>query len=196
MPSPTTPLSGENETIEGAAGTWVSTVTLNAVEAALVIPATVSVAVKLWVALLNAAVAKLQAPLPLAVALPSSVAPSYTFTALLATAVPVSVRTFALVMPSPTTPLSGENEAMVGAAGPVEARFQPRTFITVRSAEVNEFNTPLPVKANAESFPALPAQSPKSPPGLVLKLSRFVWPPLTEKYPGVVPEKVRTPGAE
>src|ERR1039457_3136299 len=99
-------------------------------------------------------------------------------------------------MPSPTTPLSGENEAMVGAAGPVEAAFQPRTFITVRSVAVNGFNTPLPVKANAESFPALPAQSPKSPPRLLLKLSRFVGPRLMEKYPGVQPEKVRTPGAE
>src|ERR1035437_3077072 len=141
MPSPTTPLSGENETIEGAPGTWLSTVTLNAVEAVLVIPATVSVAVKLWVALLSAAVVKLQAPLPLAVALPSSVAPSYTFTVLLATAAPVSVRTFALVMPSPTTPLSGENEAMVGAAAPL-ATVQPMACILVMSVAEKALMTP------------------------------------------------------
>src|SRR5450631_1557104 len=98
----------------GATGATASTVTLSAVEAALVIPATVSVAVKLWVALLSAAVVKLQAPLPSALAVPSRVAPSYTFTVLLASAVPVRVRTFTLVMPSPTVPLSGENEVMVG----------------------------------------------------------------------------------
>ena len=38
---------------------------------------------------------------------------------LLAVAVPARVSVVALVMPSPTTPLSGENEAMVGAAGPL-----------------------------------------------------------------------------
>ena len=52
-------------------------VTLSAVEAALVLPATsVAVAVRLWAPLVSAAVVKLQAPAPLAVALPSSVAPS------------------------------------------------------------------------------------------------------------------------
>src|ERR1035441_3481058 len=118
MPSPTTPLSGENEVMVGATGATVSTVTLSAVEAAPVLPAaSVAVAVRLWMAFDKAPVVKLQAPVPLAVALPSSVAPSYTFTVLLATAVPVSVKTFALVMPSPTTPLSGENEAMVGIGG-------------------------------------------------------------------------------
>src|ERR1035438_9476769 len=122
------PLSVENETMVGATGTCVSTVTPSAVDAALVVPATVSVAVKLWVALDKVPVVKFQAPLPLAVTLPSSFTPSYTFTVLFATAVPVSVKTFALVMPSPTTPLSGENEAMVGAAGPDEVGFQPRTF--------------------------------------------------------------------
>src|ERR1035441_7758923 len=121
MWSPAMPLSVENETIEGAAGTWVSTVTLSAVEAALVVPATVSVAVKLWVALGKVPVVKFQAPLPLAVTLPSSVTPSYTFTVLLATAVPVSVRIVALVMLSPTVPLSGENEAMVPLSGENEA---------------------------------------------------------------------------
>jgi len=35
-------------------------------------------------------------------------------------------------------------------------------------------------------LPALDAQSPKSPFELVLKLSRFVWPPSGEKYPAVV----------
>ena len=58
---------------------------------------------------------KLQAPLPFATALPSSVAPSKTLTVALASAVPVSVSVLSLVMPSPTVPLSVENEAMVGA---------------------------------------------------------------------------------
>ena len=39
-----------------------------------------------------------------------------TLTVLLATAVPVSVRVLSLVMPSPTTPLSVENDVMLGAA--------------------------------------------------------------------------------
>src|ERR1039458_3793470 len=76
MPSPTTPLSGENETMVGATGATVSTVTLSAVEAAPVLPAaSVAVAVRLWAPLLSAAVVELQAPVPLAVALPSNVAP-------------------------------------------------------------------------------------------------------------------------
>ena len=55
----------------------VSMVTLSALEAALVLPATsVAVAVRLWAPLVSAAVVKLQAPAPLAVADPSSVAPS------------------------------------------------------------------------------------------------------------------------
>jgi hypothetical protein len=103
----------------GVTGTCVSTVTPSAVDAALVIPATVSVAVKLWVVLDKVPVVKFQAPLPLAVTLPSSMAPSYTFTVLLATAAPVSVRTVALVIPSPTVPLSGENEVMVGVETPI-----------------------------------------------------------------------------
>ena len=77
MPSPTTPLSGENEVMVGATGATVSTVTLSAVEAAPVLPAaSVAVAVRLWMAFDKAPVVKLQAPVPLAVALPSSVAPS------------------------------------------------------------------------------------------------------------------------
>ena len=49
---------------------------------------------------------------------------------LLAVAVPARVSVVALVMPSPTTPLSGENEAMVGAAGPLPlATVQPRACI-------------------------------------------------------------------
>ena len=38
---------------------------------------------------------------------------------LLASAVPVSVSVLSLVMPSPTVPLSVENEVMLGAAGAV-----------------------------------------------------------------------------
>jgi hypothetical protein len=51
-------------------------VTAMAAEAALVVPATVSVAVKLWAPLAKAAVVKLQAPFAPAVALPNRVAPS------------------------------------------------------------------------------------------------------------------------
>ena len=36
-----------------------------------------------------------------------------------ASAVPLSVRTFAVVLPSPTVPVSGENEAIVGVEGAV-----------------------------------------------------------------------------
>ena len=53
----------------------------------------------------------------MAVAVPIWVAPSNTSTVLPATAVPASVIWLALVMPSPAVPLSGENEAIVGAAG-------------------------------------------------------------------------------
>ena len=57
MPSPTIPLSVENEAIAGATGAVVSMVTLSALEAALVLPATsVAVAVRLWAPLVSAAV--------------------------------------------------------------------------------------------------------------------------------------------
>ena len=53
----------------GLTGAAVSMVTLSALEAALVLPATsVAVAVRLWAPLVSAAVVKLQAPLPSAVA--------------------------------------------------------------------------------------------------------------------------------
>ena len=49
MPSPTTPLSVENEVMLGATGAVVSMVTLSAAEAAPVLPAaSVAVAVRLW----------------------------------------------------------------------------------------------------------------------------------------------------
>ena len=77
MPSPAVPLSVEYEAIAGATGALVSMVTLSAVDAALVLPATsVAVAVRLWAPLVSAAVVKDQVPLPSAVALPSRVAPS------------------------------------------------------------------------------------------------------------------------
>src|SRR5690348_11278469 len=102
----------------GAIGATVSTVALRAAEAAPVLPATsVAVAVRLWAPLASAAVVYVQAPVLLAVALPSSGTPSKTLTVLLASAVPVSVRVLSLVMLSPTTPLSVENEAMLGATG-------------------------------------------------------------------------------
>ena len=75
--SPTMPLSVEYAAIAGVTGALASTVTLSALEAALVLPATsVAAAVRLWAPLASAAVVKLQAPAPLAVADPSSVAPS------------------------------------------------------------------------------------------------------------------------
>src|SRR4029079_14930016 len=117
-PSPTVPLSVEYEPIAGVAGALASMVTLSALEAALVLPATsVAVAVRLWPPLVSAAVVKLQAPAPLAVADPSRVAPSQTLTVALASALPVRVRVLSLVMPSPTVPLSVEYEPIAGVAG-------------------------------------------------------------------------------
>ena len=57
MPSPTVPVSGENEATVGAPGAVVSTVTAKAVEAVPVLPAaSVAVAVRLWAPLASAAV--------------------------------------------------------------------------------------------------------------------------------------------
>src|SRR6185437_15566218 len=107
-------------TITGAPGATVSTVTASAAEIALVLPPTsVSVAVRLWAPSLSAAVMKLHVPLAAAVAVPRTVAPSNNLIVLLASAVPVNVRVLSLVMWSPTTPLSVENEAMAGATGAV-----------------------------------------------------------------------------
>src|SRR5258708_11142342 len=104
--------------IEGAVGAVVSTVTLKAVEATPVLPAaSVAVAVRLWTPSASAAVVKLQAPVEFAAALPKRVAPSNTLIVLLASAVPLSIKVLSLVTPSPTVPLSFENEAMLGATG-------------------------------------------------------------------------------
>ena len=75
-------------------------------------------------------------------------------------------------------------------------RSKPMTSRNFRSVSVTALTTPELLKARQESFPALLLQSPKSPPGLVLKLFKLVVPSLIEKYPGVVPEKSRTPGEE
>src|SRR2546421_182661 len=118
MPSPTTLLSGENETTIGAAGAPVSMTTLSAAEAALTLPATsTALLVKAWLPSARVAVANDQALLPLAVAVPIWMAPSNTCTVLPAAAVPLSVRILSLVMPSPARPLSVENDATVGAPG-------------------------------------------------------------------------------
>jgi hypothetical protein len=61
---------------------------------------------------------KLQAPLAFAVAVPICKPPSNTLTALSASAVPANVRRFALVIPSPTVPLSGENDVILVPLGP------------------------------------------------------------------------------
>src|ERR1035437_9435513 len=154
----------------GALGATVSTVTAKADEAAPVLPAvSVSVAVKLWVAFDRVPVVKLQAPLPFTVAVPSLVVPSNTATVLLASAAPVSVSVLTLVIWSPTTPLSGENDVMAGALGAtvstVTAKADEATpvlpaasvAVAVRlwapllSAAVVKLNAPLPFATAAQS---------------------------------------------
>src|SRR6266700_74134 len=83
-----------------------------------------------------------------------------------------------------------------GVNGGPPPRSKPMTSRNLRSVSVTALTTPESLKARQESFPALLAQSPKSPFGLVLKLFKLVAPPLIEKYPGVVPEKLRTRGEE
>ena len=79
IPTPTVPLSGENEVILGAAGATVSTRTLNADDPGLVLPAAFeALAVKLWVAFDSCLVARVQLPLALAVVVPTWVVPSNT----------------------------------------------------------------------------------------------------------------------
>src|ERR1019366_7288206 len=118
MPSPTTLLSGENDATVGAPGAVVSMVTLSAAEAALTLPAaSIALLMKAWLPSARVAVANDQAPLALAVAVPIWMAPSNTCTVLPAAAVPVRVTWLTLVMPSPVTPLSGENDVIAGALG-------------------------------------------------------------------------------
>ena len=62
-------------------------------------------------------VVKPQAPLPFTVVVPIWIAPSNTVTVLFAAALPVRVSVVSLVIPSPTVPLSDENEAITGALG-------------------------------------------------------------------------------
>jgi hypothetical protein len=109
-------------TITGEAGAWVSTVTVKTFDTPLVWPATVSVAAKLLMPSASVPVKKLQAPLAFAVAVPSSVIPAKMLTVLFATAVPARVRIVASVIPSPTVPLSGENEIIAGTAMLLTAR--------------------------------------------------------------------------
>src|SRR5258705_214237 len=61
-------------------------------------------------------------------------------------------------------------------SGTAGVLFQPITSISLISVGVNAFTTPELLNARAASLPALAAQSPKSPLGFVLKLSRFVVP--------------------
>ena len=73
MPSPTVPLSVENEAIVGAPGATVSTVTLRGriLGSAGGCPGlSLAVALKLWVAPRSTPVVNVQAPLPFAVAVP------------------------------------------------------------------------------------------------------------------------------
>ena len=78
-------------------------------------------AVKLWLPSASFVVIRVQAPPESAVAVPTWVDPSNTFTVLFAAAVPLSVSVLSSVMWSPTTPLSVENEAIVGAEGGVDS---------------------------------------------------------------------------
>ena len=89
-----------------------STITFNAADAPLVLPAaSVTVVVKLCVPLARLLAARLQAPLASAVAVPTAFVPSSTVTVVPASAVPLSTMFFALVTPSPAGPLSGLNLA-------------------------------------------------------------------------------------
>src|ERR1700736_4700586 len=83
-----------------------------------------------------------------------------------------------------------------GGGEPDAATFQPMTSSTVSSVGVTGSTTRDLAKARNASLPALEAQSARSPPGLLLKPSRLVVPPLIEKYPGCAPDMSRTPAAE
>src|SRR5712664_2990727 len=111
------PLTIESPVSTGAFGATVSIFTASAAEAAPVPDVLVAVAVRLWLPSAREAVVKFHAPLLLAVAVPTCAVPSNTFTVLFAAAVPVRVRVLSLVIPSPATPLSLENDAMTGALG-------------------------------------------------------------------------------
>ena len=81
--------------------------------------ASVALAVKLCVPPDNWDVATLQAPLAFAFAVPISVVPSNSLTVLPASAVPDNVSTLAVVILSPTAPVSGVKATILGAAGAV-----------------------------------------------------------------------------
>ncbi|KYG98101.1 hypothetical protein SE91_05810, partial [Bradyrhizobium sp. DOA1] len=80
IPSPATPLSGENDATVGAEGATVSTVTVSALDAALTLPAaSTALLVKAWLPSTSVLVAKLQAPFAFAVEVPICFAPSNTW---------------------------------------------------------------------------------------------------------------------
>src|SRR5690348_11704711 len=115
-------------------------------------------------------------------------------TVALASAVPVSA-SFDVMLSLEDDPVS-ETSLIVTTGAVLEVGSYPSRFNSVRSFAVIGFTTPEFEKARNALLPTLEAQSPKSPLGLVLKLPRLVVPPFAEKYPAVVPEKSRTPGAE
>ena len=118
MPSPATLLSVENEAMVGTTGATVSMVTLSAVDEALVLPArSLAVALRLWAPLVSAAVVKLQAPAPVGGSAAEQVGAVIDLHRGIGFRRAGSVRVLSLVMPSPATLLSVENEAMVGATG-------------------------------------------------------------------------------
>ena len=117
MPSPTTPVSGENEVMVGIPD-GVVTVTARAADAAPVLPAaSVAVAVKSEEHSTAPPSYKVQAPLLFATALPNSVAPSNTLTAALASAVPVNVSALDSGAPVADRAAVWRERGMLGATG-------------------------------------------------------------------------------
>ena len=91
-------------------------------------------------------------PLLFAVAVPIWVVPSNTFTVLLATAVPVRVNVLSLVMWSPTTPLSVENLAIVGAGA---ASVGADGMVTASAADAKPDCQPHPSLSCVKLWPPL-----------------------------------------
>src|SRR5262245_39823693 len=113
------PLITRFDKVGGGGAVGASTVTAKTADAALVPFASVSVAVKLCGPTVSPLAGKLQSPLAFTEAWPTDVVPSNTLTVLLASPVPVNVIEVAVVRPSLTGAVSGENKAMTGGAGGV-----------------------------------------------------------------------------
>src|ERR1700745_1168768 len=108
---------------------------------------------------------KVQTPLAFAIVVPSVVDPSWRAPTPLEFPEPVSVP-FEVIESVDEAPVSWARLSVT--TGPVAARFHPITSIAVTSDVVNGDTTPGVPKAAPASLTALLAQSPKSPPLLVL----------------------------